>query len=117
GLVVWQDETHFLRLFRAWMPAGGPFVHPEWYAGEPANNPTMANVPDQPTHLRVRRVGGRLDLAASLDGQTWTAVTTAPLPRAARVRVGVAVVSSVNQDMTARFEGFTVRPYPDAASP
>ncbi len=109
GLVVWQDDAHFLRLFRSWMPTANTYVHPEWYGGTAPATHVTATVPDRPTQLRVRRTGDRLDLAASLDGQTWTEVTTAKdLKLAARVRVGVAAVNSTDEDLTARFEGFTV---------
>jgi regulation of enolase protein 1 (concanavalin A-like superfamily) len=108
GLVVWQDETHFLRLFRSWMPTANTFIHPEWYGEGAAPAEKTPSVPDLPTHLRVRRAGGSLQLAVSLDGKAWTDVTTTNLRLTDRVRVGVAVVNSVNQEFTARFEGFTV---------
>jgi uncharacterized protein (TIGR03067 family) len=120
GLIVWQDETHFLRLFRAWQPTSNVVVDPEWYAGNVSGpRPHMgASVTDQPTHLRVRRSGNSFYLAASPDGQTWTDVTTATdLPLAARVRVGVAVVNSINQDFTAWFEGLSVEQSPNQAPP
>src|SRR5205823_5121518 len=74
GLVVWQDDAHFLRLFRSWMPTANIYVHPEWFGGGAAAPEVTPSVPDQPVQLRVRRTGGRLDLAVSLDGQTWTEV-------------------------------------------
>jgi uncharacterized protein (TIGR03067 family) len=39
------------------------------------------------------------------------------LPLPARVRVGVAVVNSINQDFTSRFEGFTIKQSPNQAPP
>jgi uncharacterized protein (TIGR03067 family) len=100
------------------MPTAKTYVHPEWYAGDATGPSATGSVPDQPTHLRVRRIGGNLQLAASVDGQTWTELTTATnLPLAARVRVGVGVVNSIDQEFTARFQGFSVRPNPSAAPP
>jgi uncharacterized protein (TIGR03067 family) len=117
GLIVWQDETHFLRLLRSWMPTANTFVHPEWFGEGAAPSEKTPSVPDRPTHLRIRRTGDRLELAISADGQTWTEVTTTDLPLAVRVRVGVAVVNSVNYEFTARFEGFAVRPSANDAPP
>jgi uncharacterized protein (TIGR03067 family) len=110
GLVVWQDGENFLRLFRSWMPTSNVFIHPECYVGGAAAGPDVTgSIGDQPTHLRIRRAGDRLQLAAGPDGQTWTDLATvANLPLAARVRVGVAAVNSTDEDFTARFEGFTM---------
>lgn len=113
GLVVWQDDTCLLRLFRAGMGHnnnGAPYVHAEWFAPG-KHDQKLEYVSDGRLHLRIHRTGGKLHLAYSSDGQRWNALVppVADLPLGARVRVGVAAVNALNREFTARFEGFELK--------
>jgi hypothetical protein len=61
-------------------------------------------------HLRIRREGGKLDYADSMDGKTWKRWAAIRIELPDDVHVGVVGLNTTSAECTATFSDFTVMP-------
>jgi len=113
GLLIWQDETNFLRLERAAWTQNARNIFPQvvcevWKGGR-----SEVVVPDvagaaSPLSLRIQRRGADFACAFSLDGQVWEEVKKFKADFNANVEVGVLASNTSKKSFPVRFEGFLV---------
>jgi Protein of unknown function (DUF1349) len=117
GLLVWQDDSNFLRLERnafrvAHVPE--PVCYPpllEYYqdgryveTNPPTDRASFFQGPA--TSLRLRRRGETMAAAYSHDGKEWSPVKEIQVQLPRKVWVGVAVTTTATRPFTATFEDF-----------
>lgn len=114
GLLLWVDGDTYMRLERSVVYGGPgdtrPFVN--WDFRKDAKN--MGNhavkASDQPMTLRLERRGDRILCSYSADGERWTDLEPWEVDFPAKLRIGVAAVSTSAEPLVAELEGFRVRP-------
>jgi len=111
GLLLWVDESSFVRLERAETFAGAVLHHVrlEYTAQGQGRQPVELKVREGPLMLRLVRGGNELSCWYSSDGgTTWVPVKrwTAGLP--ARVLIGVSASNLSPKPLEARFEDFSL---------
>jgi regulation of enolase protein 1 (concanavalin A-like superfamily) len=115
-LLIWKDETTFIRLDSACAFRGGTNYDFYCYLHVFNDKTRIVNehlrpLKDQPTDLRLERRDSRIVASFSQDGgNTWKAFgeKTIGLPR--KLRVGVAAVNNTNDRFIVSLEGFKVGP-------
>ena len=114
GLAVLSGDQILLRLFRAGLATnndGAPFAQVEWFPPGVKRGHEAKYIPDGPVHLRLRRVGDTLHPAFSVDGKSWTDLSpVTDVPLAAKLRVGVAAVSTYHQEVAFRLDRPVLEP-------
>jgi hypothetical protein len=58
--------------------------------------------------LRLKRYGHTIEVAYSVDGQTYSMMRQAYFPPVAKVQVGPMICAATGAGFTAQFEGFVV---------
>ncbi|MFO0798497.1 MAG: protein kinase [Gemmataceae bacterium] len=109
GLFVMQDDTHLVRNCRARLIGFPTHVHAHWFNGPGGIGERKSPPQVGPLQLRIRRVAGVIFVAYGTNGQAWSDEAATDFTMPGRVRVGVVVVSTVDQDYTAQFEGFILK--------
>ncbi|WP_422928522.1 DUF1349 domain-containing protein [Singulisphaera sp. PoT] len=113
GLLLWGDDTNFIRLERAAFTRAGrvrKYVLNEHLSQGPAQTGMdMDYQPGHPVWLRMERRGSQILTAFSQDGASWQFFS----PRffnAAPAKIGVAAVNTASAPFRAEFEEFRVEP-------
>lgn len=113
GLVVWIDDTRFLRFFRnakGEYQGGIPFITANWYFGGGRTDGKEADpIPDNATSLKVEREGHILRLSYRAADGPWKALTEIndfPLPTT--VKVGVAAMNTTTREFAPKFDGWKI---------
>lgn len=113
GLLIWQDETNFLRLERAAWTQNARNIFPQvvcevWKGGQ--SEVVVPDVPGaaSPLSLRIQRRGADFACAFSLDDQVWQEVKKFKADFNANVEVGVLASNTSKKSFPVRFEGFLV---------
>jgi hypothetical protein len=116
GLLLWKDKENFLRLDR-----GTRGKHEISFMGCLANKDVVigrGRLPSERVHLRLERIGSRVNALCSADGREWFTVGHAEFPLADPVEVGLHGIGNIDRtiypgaypDGTAiRFEEFNVQ--------
>ena len=121
GLVVFADETNFVRIERATLHHQGDearaYTNFEIRVdGKPERYGTTGDFPtekDKPTWLRLERKGQQLLGAMSHDGEHWTSSEPKELRAEAWTRndivAGVAAISTSRQPFTPTYSAFSIQ--------
>jgi serine/threonine protein kinase len=116
GLLLWQDENHFLRICRSRtdVPPDPTYTDVEWLWGAGEVQHLTWSSDSELKHLRLRRLNDVLFVAVSKNGQDWTDVASKStgFTCTGPVRVGVVAISNVFQDSAPEFAGFKIKGLP-----
>ena len=119
GLVIWEDETHFLRMERTAYFNGNevtcefpPIEH--WrngnFVGFPPKYPLASkHYKGNSTWLKIQRKDEKLIASVSQDGKEWQIVKEKKDLFPEDVSVGLAVVSHHRSELTFRFDDFDIQ--------
>lgn len=112
GLLLWSDEGNYLRLERAAIDRNGQLVPYALFEERRDSRPIPPaggiQVPDQPTLLRLERHGDQFSAQVSVDGMAWRAFPPRVIKLPAKLKLGVAAISSSRQPFVVTFENFRV---------
>ena len=113
GLLLWQDESSFLRLERSAASNDGRHIHYHVLLeaskdGLPAVEPAYVDIPDGPIIVRLERKGGEYVASYGSDGQNWTELKKFKAEYAPKLGVGLSASSTSRKNFAARFEGFAI---------
>jgi uncharacterized protein (TIGR03067 family) len=104
GLVVWENERHFLRYLRGYSPGAEKpaTLETHWFKDDLIGGlPPRDDVP----YLRIQRKGADLHLWTSKDGITWEDERVVrDFSGARKLRVGVAALSTLDKQVTFRLQ-------------
>jgi regulation of enolase protein 1 (concanavalin A-like superfamily) len=112
GLVVMDGDKTYARLERAGMYRNDQFGQGVLWElrvdGKPAGSkwPNFAPAEDKPLYLRLQRKGDRLQASVSADGDKWTDAEPLDVKLPAKVKVGIAAVSTSEVRFKPRFDEF-----------
>jgi regulation of enolase protein 1 (concanavalin A-like superfamily) len=112
GLLLWSDEGNFLRLERAAIDRNGQLISYALFQERrdsrlmPPDGGKM--VPDGPILLRLERHGDQFSAQVSSDGMAWIAFPPRIIKLPAKLKLGVAAISSSRQPFVVTFENFRV---------
>lgn len=113
GLLVWKDSSNFWRVERWYDPTDhGQAVHTAgnyhgaWTNGAYQTLPTNQD----PTYLKITRVGTTLTGYWSIDGSTWTQFAQTTFDAADPVSVGLSVINVGGGTFNADFNFFHIIP-------
>ena len=113
GLLVWKDSSNFWRVERWYDPTDhGQAVHTAgnyhgtWTNGAYQTLPTNQD----PTYLKITRVGTTLTGYWSTDGSTWTQFAQTTFDAADPVSVGLSVINVGGGTFNADFNFFHIIP-------
>lgn len=112
GLLLWQNEKNYVRFERAAVDVDGEtfsyLLFEERKNGE--MNVSYAQIPltNDPVRLRLERRNGKLYVAAAYDVQKWAGYPALQVELPARVRIGVAAISSSAVPFLPEFSEFEV---------
>jgi regulation of enolase protein 1 (concanavalin A-like superfamily) len=110
-LVIWQDESNFVRLDRAGFHKAGTPNHQTYYHVYRDGRRTVHEwrpLAARDTWLRLQRQGTRVTAAWSQDGRSWQNYPAGSVALADKVRVGVAVLNASSKPFAAIFEDLTL---------
>lgn len=115
GLIVWIDESRFLRFVRAAkgeFESGKSFLGPNWFYGDGRfGAPDGKLIDDVPSTLRVRRSGGELRIDYRVaDGPWQTSAVVVDWPMPETLKVGVAALNTTTTEFEPRFRDWSLRP-------
>jgi regulation of enolase protein 1 (concanavalin A-like superfamily) len=111
GLIVWQDESNYLRLERAVGFIKGrphPYLNYELRAGGQLAVSHGVTVEDHSLFLKLRRQGPTFSVLYSRDGRKWVQLARVNAALDERVEVGVVAVNSSARTLSAELERFSV---------
>jgi regulation of enolase protein 1 (concanavalin A-like superfamily) len=111
GLIVWQDESNYLRLERAVGFITGrprPYLNYELREGGRLAMSRGISIEDHPVFLKLRRQGQEFSAWYSLNGRRWVRLAKVDASLDERVEVGVVAVNSSSRTLSAELEGFSV---------
>lgn len=112
GLLLWQNEKNYVRFERAAVDVDGEtfsyLSFEERKNGEV--NVSYAQIPltNDPVRLRLERRNGKLYVAAAYDVQKWAGYPALQVELPAKVRIGVAAISSSAVPFLPEFSEFEV---------
>src|SRR5262249_8589916 len=109
GLLVWQDDGHFVCLLRgaSGKDGGKPYHHfgMQWQ-GKKAYGGLQSVQDDEPFHFHLERIGKQMRLRTSYDGKEWTPFTNLPERNwAADLQVGIVAVNVSDRSFAPQFAG------------
>lgn len=119
GLLVWADETNYVRLERAKMrnPQTGWRCYPSWEQREDGKVARGWNFADgaldetKPAQLRITRTGEILKAEVSEDGKKWRELpATLTVNFGKKVQVGVVALQNTAAGYEPTFDAFKVTP-------
>ena len=105
GLLIWQDEHNFLRFER--VGSGGkpdPFVYLERFEDGQSTAKRKLSIDDKDICLRATRIGDKLALESSEDGQDWNKLTTLKTKLPEQLKVGVLAVNTSTTEFSPKIE-------------
>jgi regulation of enolase protein 1 (concanavalin A-like superfamily) len=111
GLIVWQDQSNYLRLERAVGFINGrrhSYINYELREGGRLAVSHGFTTEDAPLFLKLRRQGVAFSAWYSRDGRRWVALGRVDATFAERVEVGVVAVNSSKQTLSAELERLSV---------
>ena len=113
GLILWQDESSFLRLEHSAASNDGRHVlyHVLLEASKdamPATEPAYVDIPDGPIVVRLQRRGNEYTCSFGADGQNWTELKKFKVDYAPKLGVGLSASSTSRKNFAARFEGLSI---------
>ena len=118
GLLVWLDAGRFMRVERAAVTRNGstsPYFLVEHHELN-ALGDSSGSLPNGDVYLKVERKGRRATAYYSDDGQHWIMAKPTQIDWPARLKVGVAAISSSASPLSVRFEQFSVLPWTSESS-
>lgn len=113
-LLIWQDDTTFIRLDSACAHRGGTTFDFYCYLHVFKNKERLVNehlrpLKDQPTDLRLERRDTRIVASFSQDGgKTWKAFGEKRVDLPRKLKAGVAAVNGTNSPFTVTLEDFKI---------
>jgi hypothetical protein len=116
-LVIWQDAKNFVRLDRVDMEREGTNIGCYFHVFRDGKRfsqyfpslPAFVAIPDQPTHLRLKRKQDRVSASYSQDrGQTWKPIRDVQVELPATVKTGVSAINNTSTKNVVRFEGLKI---------
>ena len=119
GMVIWEDESHFMRIERSGLSSSGEmkceyppvehFRNGTW-RGFPPRYPPIAGIYEgRTTWLRVQRKDGKLAISISNDGKKWKVATEREDVFREEVSVGLHVINDCAAKVTFDFEAFDIQ--------
>lgn len=93
GLVIWQDDTHFIRLSRIHQNASLQQVSIDVADGEKWTQVDYENNTDQSIYLRLERRGSRFNAYYSRNGDYWEVMQGFDMSLASQVQVGIFAIN------------------------
>lgn len=120
GLVLWLDDGNYVRLERAAMYRGdqvlGLLMFESREHGATTQQHNLGRLdPSDDLWLRLVRKGDELSANFSRDGHDWEPLDPMRLDWPSRLLVGLDLVNSCGDPMTARFSDYRVKPRPAPA--
>ena len=113
GLVIWADETNFVRFGVGGHPdfdSGRPFLDLKHHRDVKMADEVVRYTAPVPTHLRAERHGDTLTLQTSGDGRAWANFQVFPiLGFPPKLSVGVAAINCGTNTFASRFEGWSLQ--------
>jgi regulation of enolase protein 1 (concanavalin A-like superfamily) len=105
GLLVWQDDRNFIRFERVG-PGGrpDPFVYLERFDEGQSTAKRKLSIEDKDTYLRMTRIGDKLALESSEDGQDWNKLQTLTTKFPEEVKVGVLAINTSTSSFSPTIE-------------
>ena len=112
GLLVWQDEKNFIRLERAAVGSGAPFIWVQGFTDGKSAFRQLKPLADTDTSLRVVRKGNRFTFLYDEGGQgkDWTEAHAEEVELPAKLRAGVVAINTTVREFPARLTGLELEP-------
>jgi regulation of enolase protein 1 (concanavalin A-like superfamily) len=112
GLLLWSDAGNYVRLERAAIDRNGRLI-PYSLFQERRNSELIPprgglQLPEGPAVLRLERKGDQISARVSVDGTNWRAFPPRTVKFPAKVKVGVAAISSSRERFIVTLENFRV---------
>jgi regulation of enolase protein 1 (concanavalin A-like superfamily) len=113
GLLQWSDAGNYVRLERAAIDRNGQLV-PYSLFQERRNSQLISplggfELPDEPVMLRLERKGDHIGAYVGTDGKDWrTVFRSRTIKFPAKVRLGVAAISSSSQPFIVTMDSYRV---------
>lgn len=123
GLVLWQDDSNYVRLESAQLVVGtetmryasfelrrdGQFTKPGFAEEHPLKNST--------TWLRLERRGNQITASVSEDGKNWESLKPLRVDFSEALQVGVVAGHNTSTPISVGFEDFKVSPHSTSRTP
>lgn len=113
GLLLWENDRHFLRFFRASRSNGelnGSYVNAQWYRDGQRVGEHSTSIADTATRLRIERRGATLVLLYSERGGVWKPFEEIEnFGLGDEIKVGMAAVNTTTSPRDFRFEWYDLR--------
>ncbi len=112
GLLLWSDAGNYIRLERAAIRRNDKllsyFLFEERSKGRPVPPGGGIALPDGPARLRLERKGDQVTAFVRGDGENWKAFPPRTVQLPAKLKVGVAAISSATDPFIVTLEDFRV---------
>jgi regulation of enolase protein 1 (concanavalin A-like superfamily) len=111
GLIIWQDQSNYLRLERAVGFIEGrshPYINYELREGGRLAMSRGVTIEDRPVFLKLQRQGRVFSAWYSRDGRRWVRLERVDAMLDERVEVGVVAVNSSARTLSAELERFSL---------
>jgi uncharacterized protein (TIGR03067 family) len=111
GLLVWQDDSNFVRFMRGANGESGRLIAAvEVYGNGRRLTSAEVDLNDEPLLLRIERIKGRFQYRFSYDGVKWNyPLDQLEVHFADHLQVGVAAVNSTVAEHVARFRKLEIK--------
>jgi regulation of enolase protein 1 (concanavalin A-like superfamily) len=112
GLLLWSDAGNYIRLERAAIVRQDQLLSYALFEERTNSRPVPPGgglaVPDGPTVLRLERKGSQITASVSADGTQWRAFPPRTVQFPAKLKLGVAAISSSGEPFTVTLANFRV---------
>jgi RNA polymerase sigma factor (sigma-70 family) len=112
GLLLWNDAGNYIRLERAAIVRNNQLVSYALFEERRDRRPVPPGggiqLPNGPTLLRLERKGDQITASVSADGKQWQAFPPRTVQLPAKLKLGVAAISSSSEPFTVTLESFRV---------
>ncbi len=111
GLLIWQDDAHFIRLNRLLHNSTLQQVTVETASGDGWKEVDAANCSDTTVYLRLERRGSRFNAYYSINGEYWEVLRGFDMDMSDEVQIGIFAVDQwQNNPLNATFDYFRYSP-------